>query len=196
MRTLHPNFIVGIGGSAGGLKAYKALLDALPCNTGMAFVVVSHILPTANSQLASILSAHTQMPVLVASTAMPIQANHVYVSPPNSDLLIESGAFKVVSPRTGRNILIDLFFTSLADAMGASAIGIIVSGYDGDGTEGCKHIKAKGGQTFAQDMSAEVTDMPLGAQASGNIDFVLSLDEISKELQRLKRTSIANRYTG
>ena len=196
MRTLHPNFIVGIGGSAGGLKAYKALLDALPCNTGMAFVVVSHILPTANSQLASILSAHTQMPVLVASTAMPIQANHVYVSPPNSDLLIESGAFKVVSPRTGRNILIDLFFTSLADAMGASAIGIIVSGYDGDGTEGCKHIKTKGGQTFAQDMSAEVTDMPLGAQASGNIDFVLSLDEISKELQRLKRTSIANRYTG
>ena len=196
MRTLHPNFIVGIGGSAGGLKAYKALLDALPCNTGMAFVVVSHILPTANSQLASILSAHTQMPVLVASTAMPIQANHVYVSPPNSDLLIESGAFKVVSPRTGRNILIDLFFTSLADAMGASAIGIIVSGYDGDGTEGCKHIKTKGGQTFAQDMSAEVTDMPLGAQASGNIDFVLSLDEISKELQRLKRTSIDNQYTG
>ena len=55
MGTLRPNCIVGIGGSAGGLDAYKALLDALPSNTGMAFVIVSHILPTANSQLVQIL---------------------------------------------------------------------------------------------------------------------------------------------
>ena len=189
MRTLHPTFIVGIGGSAGGLNAYKALFDALPSNTGMAFVIVSHILPTASSQLAEILSRHTKMPVMVASTAMPIQANHVYVCPPNADLLVESGTFKVVSPRTGRNKQVDLFFTSIAEAMGARAIGIILSGYDGDGTEGCKHIKAKGGTTFAQDMSAEVTDMPLHAQASGCVDFVLPLDRISDELQRLIATA-------
>lgn len=187
--NLHPNFIVGIGGSAGGLNAYKALLDALPSNTGMAFVIVSHILPTASSKLAEILSRHTKMPVMVASTAMPIRANHVYVCPPNADLLIDSVTFKVVSPRTGRNNQIDLFLTSLAEVMGARAIGIILSGYDGDGTEGCKHVKAKGGTTFAQDMSAEVADMPLHAQASGCIDFVLPLDKISDELQRLIATA-------
>ncbi|MDZ7581686.1 MAG: chemotaxis protein CheB [Deltaproteobacteria bacterium] len=187
--NLHPNFIVGIGGSAGGLNAYKALLDALPSNIGMAFVIVSHILPTASSQLAEILSRHTKMPVMVASTAMPIRANHVYVCPPNADLLIDKGTFKVVSPRTGRNHQIDLFLTSLAEVMGARAIGIILSGYDGDGTEGCKHVKAKGGTTFAQDMSAEVADMPLHAQASGCIDFVLPLDKISDELQRLIATA-------
>ena len=187
-RTLHPDFIVGIGGSAGGLNAYKALLDALPSNTGMAFVVVSHIVPTAISQLAEILSCHTKMPVLVASTAMPIRANHVYVCPPNADLLIESGTFKIVSPRTGRNKQVDLFLISLSEAMGARAIGIILSGYDGDGTEGCKHIKAKGGTTFAQDMSAEVDDMPLHAQASGCVDFVLPLDKISDKLQILVNT--------
>jgi two-component system CheB/CheR fusion protein len=190
MGTLHPNFIVGIGGSAGGLNAYKALLDALPSNTGMAFVIVSHILPSASSQLAQILSHHTKMTVMVASTAMPIRANHVYVCPPNADLLIESYTFKVVSPRTRRNAQIDLFFTSLAEAMGARAIGIIVSGYDGDGTEGCKRIKAKGGTTFAQDMSAEVNGMPLSAQASGCVDFVLPVDKIPDELQRLVNTSI------
>lgn len=184
-RNIHPDFIVGIGGSAGGLNAYKALLDALPSETGMAFVVVSHILPTASSQLAEILSRHTKMPVMVAATAMPIRANHVYVCPPNADLLIESGTFKIVSPRTGRNKQVDLFLISLAEAMGARAIGIIVSGYDGDGTEGCKQIKAKGGTTFAQDMSAEVANMPLHAQASGCVDFVLPLDKISAELQRL-----------
>jgi two-component system CheB/CheR fusion protein len=155
----------------------------------MAFVIVSHIVPTANSQLAQILSGHTKMPVLVACRAMPIRANHVYVCPPNADLLIESNTFKVVSPRTRRNAQVDLFFTSVAAAMGARAIGIILSGYDGDGTEGCKQIRAKGGTTFAQDMSAEVKGMPLSAQASGSIDFVLPPDKIVDELRRLVSAS-------
>jgi two-component system CheB/CheR fusion protein len=187
MRTVHPNFIVGIGGSAGGLSAYKALLDALPSNTGMAFVIVSHILPTANSQLAQILSDHTKMTVIVASTAMPVRANHVYVCPPNADLLIESYTFKVVSPRVRRNVQVDLFLTSLAEAMGMRAIGIILSGYNGDGTEGCKRIKAKGGTTFAQDTSAEVDGMPLSAQASGCVDFVLPPGRIPDELLKISK---------
>lgn len=155
----------------------------------MAFVIVSHIFPTASSQLAEILSRHTKMPVMLASTAMPIRANHVYVCPPNADLLIESRTFKVVSPRTGRNKQIDLFLTSLAEAMGARAICIILSGYGGDGTKGCRHIKAKGGTTFAQDMSAEIADMPLHAQSAGCVDFVLPLEKISIELQRLIATA-------
>jgi chemotaxis response regulator CheB len=187
MGALHPDFIVGIGGSAGGLNAYKALLDAVPSNTGMAFVIVSHILPTANSQLAQILSGHTRMAVKVASNAMPIRANHVYVTPPNADLLIEGYTFKLVTPRIRRNAQVDLFLTSLADAMGARAIGIILSGYDGDGTEGCRSIKAKGGTTFAQDVSAEVHGMPLSAQASGCVDFVLPPDKIADQLRILAK---------
>jgi chemotaxis response regulator CheB len=116
---------------------------------------------------------------------MLIQANHVYVIPQNADIFIEGNAFKVVSPRTRGNNQIDLFLMSLAEAKGKRAIGIILSGYDGDGTAGCKHIKAKGGTTFTQDRSAEVNHMPLSAQASGCIDFVLPLDKISDELQRL-----------
>src|ERR1035437_9970098 len=116
MQASHPNFIVGIGGSAGALNAYKALLDALPSNTGMAFVIVSPIHPTANSQLAQILSSHTKMPVMVASTAMPIRENHVYVIPSNADLLIESFTFKVASLRTRRNKQVDFLFISLAEA--------------------------------------------------------------------------------
>jgi len=193
MGTLHPNFIVGIGGSAGGLNAYKALLDALPSNTGMAFVIVSHILPDANSQLVQILSRHTEMPVAVASTAMPIRANHVYVSPPGSDLLIESNAFKVVSPRTRRNAQVDLFLISLAEAVGARAIGVILSGYDGDGAEGCRQIKANGGTNFAQDSSAEVSGMPLSAQASGCVDFVLPPEKIPDQLKTLVSASMNNR---
>jgi two-component system CheB/CheR fusion protein len=185
MGTLQPNFIVGIGGSAGSLDAYKTLLDAMPSNTCMAFVIVSHLMPSANSQLAEILSAHTKMPVTVASSAMSIRANHVYVIPPDADLLIEHLTFKVVTPRTTRNKQIDYFLISLSEAIGARAIAVILSGYGGDGTEGCKHIKAKGGTTFAQDMSAEVPHMSLHAQDSGCIDFVLPPDKISEKLKKI-----------
>ena len=185
MRTLRPNFIVGIGGSAGALNAYKALLEALPANTGMAFVIISHMNPAASSQLALILSRHTDMPVTVASMARPIIANHVYVIPPDADLFILNYTFKVVSPRSKRNMQVDLFLTSLAAAMGARAIGIILSGFDGDGAEGCKQIKARGGTTFAQDMSAEVDGMPLSSQASGCVDFVLSPAAMPNEILRL-----------
>ena len=185
METLRPTLVVGIGGSAGALNAYKAFLDSLPSNTGMAFVIISHMNPTANSQLTKILSRHTKMTIKVASMAMQILANHVYVIPPDSDLLIENYSFKVISPRSGRNKQIDVFFISLAEAMGVRAVGIVLSGYDGDGTEGCKHIRANGGKTFAQDMSAEVDFMPLSAKASGCVDFVMPLDKIPGKLKSL-----------
>jgi len=185
MQTSRPNFIVGIGGSAGGLNAYKALIGALPSDTGMAFVIISHMMPNSQSQLAEILARHTKMPVRVVSEAMPVQANSVYVLFPNADVLVEGDNFKVVSPRTARNKQVDIFLMSLAANMGARAIGVILSGYDGDGTEGCELIKAKGGITFAQDFSAEVGNMPLSAQIAGCIDFVLSPEGIARELVRI-----------
>ena len=185
MGALHPKLIVGIGGSAGALNAYKALLEAMPFDTGFAFVIISHMNPIAVSELAKILSRHTKMKIQAASMEMPILANHVYIIPPDSDLSIEKNKFKVISPRSQRNKQIDIFFTSLAKEMGKHAIGIILSGYDGDGTEGCKHIKAHGGKTFAQDVSAEVDSMPLSAQASGCVDFVMPLNKIPAKLKSL-----------
>lgn len=184
-----PSYIVGIGGSAGALNGYMDLLDALPPHTGMAFVIVSHLAPASHTQLAQILSRHTKMPVTVAAQAMLIRADHVYVCPPNADLLVEGHTFKVVSPRSKRNVQIDFFLTSLAAALGPQAIGIILSGYDGDGAEGCRQIKAKGGKTFAQDTSADIPDMPIHARDSGCIDLVLPIYGISEQLQRLARPS-------
>jgi two-component system CheB/CheR fusion protein len=185
MRESRPDFIVGIGGSAGSLNAFKALLDALPSNTGAAYVIVSHILPEATSQLAEILSKHTKMKVLVTASAMRIRANRVYVCPPNTDLRIEGEAFKVVSPRTRGNVVIDFLFSSLAEAKGTRAIGIILSGNLDDGTAGCKAIRAKGGITFAQDKSAEFGGMSRNAQTAGHIDFVLSPKKIAAKLGKV-----------
>lgn len=179
------NFVVGIGASAGGLNAYKTFFDALPFDTGMAFVVISHIHPAAHSQLAEILSRHTKMTVLLAANAMRVRPNEVYVIPADADLRIENGELRVISPRIKRNTQVDLFFTSLATAMGTGAVGIVLSGYDGDGAEGCMRIKEVGGTTFAQDSSAEVNGMPNSARATGCVDFVLPPEKIPAELQKL-----------
>ena len=185
MKTSNPSFVVGIGASAGGLNAYKSFFDALPSNTGMAFVVISHIHPAAHSQLAEILSRHTKMTVVLTASGMKIRANQVYVIPGDADLLLENGILNVVSPRTRRTAPVDIFFTSLATAMGERAVGIVFSGYDGDGAAGCKRIKAAGGTTFAQDISAEVSGMPLSARVMGCVDFVLPPDKIPAELDKL-----------
>ena len=69
--------------------------------------------------------------------------------------------------------------------MSTRAVGIILSGYGADGTVGCKHIKANGGTTFAQDISAEVDSMPLSSKAAGCVDFVLPLNKIPAKLKKL-----------
>ncbi len=196
MKSSLPNFIVGIGGSAGALNAYKALFEALAPDTGMAFVIISHIHPAAHSYLKQILARHTEMPALLAANAMPIRANHVYVIPANADLTVEGNSFKVVSPRSKRGNLVYLFFMSLAEAMGARAIGVVFSGYENDGTKGCQYIKAKGGVTFSQDASAEVGSMPRTAHASGYVDFVLPPGKIPEELRKLgSRPKVRSRST-
>ena len=185
MTTTSPSFVVGIGASAGGLSAYKSFFNALPPDTGMAFVVISHLLPAAHSHLAEILTRHTPMPVFLAVSGMLVRANQVYVIPGNADLLLEDGTLIVISPRNRRNSQIDIFFSSIALAMGPRAVGIVFSGYDGDGAAGCQRIKAAGGTTFAQDDTAEVNGMPLRARATGSVDFVLPANEMPAELQKM-----------
>lgn len=185
MNATRPSYIVGVGGSAGALNAYKALLGSLTADTGMAFVIVSHISPDAYSQLALILSRCSQMPTMVAVSGMPVRANHVYVIPGNADLEVKQFTFKVIAPRSRRNAQIDLFFASLAAAMGEYAIGIILSGYSGDGTLGVQYIKEQGGTTFAQDSSAEVDSMPTRAHASTYVDYVLAPDKMAEALIQL-----------
>ena len=149
------------------------------------FVVISHIHPAAHSELAEILARHTQMPVLLAVSRMLVRANEVYVIPGNADLLLENGALVVNSPRSRRNAQVDIFFSSIAIALGSRAVGIVFSGYFGDGSAGCQSIKAAGGTTFAQDATAEISSMPLSARDTGCVDFVLPPDAMPAELQKM-----------
>ncbi|HEU5190777.1 MAG TPA: chemotaxis protein CheB, partial [Methylomirabilota bacterium] len=181
-----PGFpIVGIGASAGGLEAFSQLLRALPTDTGMAFVLVQHLDPQHESQLSEILARTTAMPVLTITDGLGVEPNHVYVIPSNTDMTIAGGRF-ALTPREAvdRHTPIDHFFRSLAQELGARAIGVVLSGTGSDGTLGLRAIKAEGGIAFVQDeKSARHPGMPQSAAAFA--DLVLPPAEIAGELARI-----------
>lgn len=182
--------IVGIGASAGGLEAFTQLLGALPLDTGLAFVLVQHLDPKHESMLTTLLARATRLPIHEARDGMRIEANHIYVIPPNTNLAVLHGRLSLM-PRTearGQHLSVDFFFRSLAADQKSRAIGVILSGTASDGTEGLRAIKAEGGLTFAQDeKSAKYDGMPHSAIAAGVVDFVLPPEGIARELARLGR---------
>src|SRR5262249_39842856 len=179
--------IVAIGASAGGLDAFTSLLNALPTDTGMSFVVIQHLSPTHASMLPEILTRSTSMPVSQVEDNMPVEPNHVYVIPPGKNLVFGQGLLQLGPRIEGRGQLrpIDHFMRALAEEHGHKAIGVVLSGTANDGSLGVQEIKAAGGITFAQDSTAEQQSMPRSAIATGAIDFVLPPDEIGKELGRI-----------
>ena len=181
--------IAGIGASAGGLEAFTQLLKALPLDTGMGFVLVQHLDPEHESALTQILSRATSLPVCDVTNSQPVQPNHVYIIPPDTNLTIAEGKLRLQPrPKTRTpHRPIDSFFESLADDHGERAIGVVLSGTASDGTLGLEAIKVGGGITFAQDDSAKYDSMPRSAVAAGCVDLVLSPKEIAEELGRIAK---------
>ncbi|MEO8134316.1 MAG: chemotaxis protein CheB, partial [Betaproteobacteria bacterium] len=179
--------IVGIGASAGGLEAFRRLLQRFPPDTGMALVLVQHLDPTHESELTQLLARSTSMPTLQVENNLRVEPNHVYVIPPNANLAIVDGILKL-EPRPKERKpqhAIDFFFESLANDQAERAIGVVLSGTATDGTMGLEAIKNAGGITFAQDESAKYDSMPRSAIAAGCIDFVLPPEEIAEQLARI-----------
>jgi two-component system CheB/CheR fusion protein len=137
--------IVGIGASAGGLEAFSQLLKALPTDTGMAFVLVQHLDPKHESQLAEVLARTTAMPVSTVTQGLRVEPDHVYVIPSNTDMTIGGAAFKLTPRSPGdRHMPIDHFFRSLARALDGRAIAVVLSGTGSDGTLGLGEIRTMG----------------------------------------------------
>jgi two-component system CheB/CheR fusion protein len=191
--------VVGVGASAGGLEAFTELLKHLPVDTGMAFVLVQHLDPVHESSLAQILGRATAMPVREVTQKLPVQPNHVYVIPPNVFMTIERGVL-LLRPRQAQSrsphLSINAFFESLAIDQHERAIGVVLSGTASDGTLGLEAIKAEGGITFAQDKSAKYDSMPHNAVAAGYVDFVLSPENIARELARIASHPLVARDLG
>jgi chemotaxis response regulator CheB len=187
--------VVCVGGSAGGLDAYTRLLRHLPANMGAAVVIVNH-LRTVATHLHEILPRYTNMPVKLITERLVIQPNHVFIIPAQRDLHVLDGEFRLepISKPRGWPDVITVFLRSLTEHWAGQLIAVIVSGYDGDGAAALCGIKEVGGITIAQKLTtAEQPDMPERAIASGCIDFILSPEDIAREIVRIANPSEARR---
>ncbi|HEU4430459.1 MAG TPA: CheR family methyltransferase [Myxococcota bacterium] len=181
--------VVGVGGSAGSLTPLRQLFGALPPDSGMAFVVVSHQAPTGKSLLPEILAKTTQMPVREIRGETPIEADRVYVVPRGHSVAAHEGALRI-EPIGEMPLPIDHFFRTLAHDRGRHAAGIVLSGTGSDGTLGLAAIRAESGLSLAQaPETAEFDSMPRSAIAARATDFVLPVGEMPARLAAHARTA-------
>ena len=180
-----PAAVVGLGASAGGVAALQQFFSDMSPESGLAFVVVMHLSPEHESNLAGVIAQKTSMPVMQVTEPVKVKPNQIYVIPPNHQLTFEESTLHLVAPQQalGRRVTIDLFFRTLAQAYGQRAVGVILSGSDSDGVIGLKHVRAQGGVTIAQDPNeAEHDSMPATAISTGMVDWVLPVAEMPSKL--------------
>jgi chemotaxis response regulator CheB len=186
--TLAPTFpIVCVGGSAGGLDAYIQLLRHMRGDMGVAVIIVNHLRQVA-TLLHEILPRHTPMPVLLITEGLALRPDHVYIIPAQRDLHVLDGRFHLepISKPRGWPDVITVFLRSLTKHWMGKKIAVIVSGLDGDGAAALCAIQAAGGITIAQEPdTAGQPGMPESAIASGCIDYVLSPDNIARQIARI-----------
>ena len=168
--------IVGLGGSAGSIPAFREFFRNVPADSDMAYVVVLHLSPEHESHLADVLQGMTTLPVTQVQKTVKVEPNHVYVIPPNKSLAMSDGTL-LLSEITGfeeRRAPIDIFFRTLADTHDSRAVGVILSGTGSDGSVGLRRIKENNGLALVQDPGeAQFDAMPRSSIATGLVDFIL-----------------------
>ena len=179
--------VVGIGTSAGGIQALSSLLQGIPADTGMAYIIVQHLSPDHESMMAEILANHTDMPVRQIGDGMVVEPNHVYVIRPGHTLTLAGGILHLGEPieRRGFRRPVDDFFRSLAREQKEKAIVVVLTGMGTNGTAGAQAVKAVGGLCIAQDPeTAEFPSMPRSLIHAGYADQVLKVEDIPPALVR------------
>ena len=181
-------YVVGIGASAGGLRALEVFFENMPSDGGAAFIVIQHLSPDFKSLMKELLERRTRMAVHRVEEGMEISPNNVYLIPPGKNLSVEEGILHLSEQESRKvhgaiSFPINIFFNSLADSYMEQAVGIVLSGTGSDGTQGLRAIKEAGGTVLVQDPStAEFDGMPQSAIATGIVDRVLPPAELAQLL--------------
>ncbi|MFK7769601.1 MAG: chemotaxis protein CheB [Mariniblastus sp.] len=174
-------FVVGIGASAGGLKPIEEFFSHMPVDSGMAFVVVQHLSPDFKSLMDELLARRTGMAIHKVSDGIKVEANSVYLIPPEKNMALEKGRLMLTDKTKIRidNLPIDIFFRSLAKGAGENSVAVVLSGTGSDGSRGIKDIHESGGLVLVQSIETTGFDgMPRAAISTGVVDLICSPEEM------------------
>lgn len=174
--------VLGIVASTGGPSALARILAALPRDLPFGVVIVQHLFRGFASHLVSWLGAASSLPVELAREGATVAPGTVWLAPddrhvrvtPKRRLVLDDGP-----PVDGHCPSGDVLLRSLAESLGSSAMGLVLTGMGRDGAKGLLALSEAGGITFAQDSaSAAVDGMPKAARAAGAAQHVVPLDEV------------------
>ena len=184
--------VIAVGASTGGPQALATLLSELPAELEPAIVVVQHMADGFIEGLAGWLDGMCPLPVSVGSSGKRLQPGTVTIAPSGLNLVVHD-QLRVTTqepPRSQYHVPgIDVTFGSVADAVGADAVGLLLTGMGRDGAAGLKRMRDRGAFTIAQDEeTSAVYGMPAAAMAIGAVDRQLPLGEIGAALRRLTGT--------
>ena len=185
-----PCYVVGIGASAGGLESLERVFSNMPCDTGMAFVVIQHLSPDFKSLMDELLARYTDLPIHRAEDGMPVEPNSVYLIPPKKEMIISDGRLLLTDkdPNQTLSMPIDRFFRSLARDVSDRAVGVILSGTGSDGSRGIRDIHNAGGLVICETKeTAKFDGMPQAALETGVVDQVMPAESISIALVNYKQ---------
>ncbi len=178
-------FVVGIGGSSGGLEAMFKLFSSMPEKTGIAFVIVRHLGRNFKTNSKFLLSHYTAIPIKMIESGMDIVANCIYIMPENTKLTVKDRKLYLTTRPISElvNSAVDDFFISFAEDIKDKAIGIILSGAGTDGTKGASAIEAHGGLVIVQSPEqAQFDSMPSNVIYFDHPDYVLRLEDITQHI--------------
>jgi len=189
--------VVAIGTSTGGTEALRVLLMALPLDAP-GFVVVQHMPEVFTAGFAERLNQLCAVDVREAKDGDRVRPGLVLIAPGNRHTMINrNGAQYMVRVVDGPLVArhrpsVDVLFRSVAQAAGANAVGVIMTGMGDDGADGLLEMKKSGASTIAQDeATCVVFGMPKVAIERGAVDEVLPLQRITHAI--LARTGLSAR---
>ena len=181
-----PHDVVVMAASAGGLDAITTIMKALPGDFPAAIAVVQHRAPEPSTMFEKLVGRSTRLAVRQAQAGDLLRPGTVHVAPPGRHLLIGPGGVLSLSDspkvRSSRPSA-DRLFESAAAVFRARVIAVVLTGGDGDGSDGIRAVKRMGGRVVAQDEgSSQVFGMPHSARQTGMVDFVLPIGNIAAQL--------------
>lgn len=177
---------VGVAASTGGPAAVFRFLEHLPPTLDIPVLVVQHIAPGFIDGLAAWLAGATSLPVNVACDAEPLLGGHVYLAPDDRHLGVSDGKISLTAGPAdgGFRPAANTLFTSLAEAYGATAAAVVLTGMGHDGVGGAWKLREAGGLVLAQDDTSVIFGMPRAVAAAGLAHLVGPVEELAGQIVR------------
>jgi len=183
--------VIAMAASVGGLQALSVILGGLPAGFPAAIAIVMHLSPDHKSLLAEILSSRSLLEVRQAQTGDILCHSSVFVAPPNQHMSVVKGGRIELSSSNAEKVhyarpSAEPLFATVAAVYQKNAIAVVLTGGDGDGSFGVQIIKDQGGRVIAQNRhTSQDFSMPETSIKTGDVDFILPLDEIAPMLIEL-----------